>query len=89
MPLAAHMQAGRRRGEATRELAPGSTVLLYTDGLIERRDQPLDEGMTRLQAALAAPTDGEPLTSALVRSLGGAEHDDDVCLLAARIGGRG
>ncbi|MEA2354348.1 MAG: phosphoserine phosphatase RsbU/P [Solirubrobacteraceae bacterium] len=89
MPLAAHMQTGRPRGEATRELAPGSTVLLYTDGLIERRDQPLDEGMTRLQAALAAPTDGEPLTSGLVRSLGGAEHDDDVCLLAARIGGRG
>ncbi|MCA1690376.1 MAG: serine/threonine-protein phosphatase [Actinobacteria bacterium] len=53
MPLAAHLQAGRPRGEATCELAPGSTVLLYTDGLIERRDQPLDEGMTRLQAALA------------------------------------
>ena len=38
---------GRRRA------APGSTLLLYTDGLIERRDRDLDEGMARAVAVLA------------------------------------
>jgi sigma-B regulation protein RsbU (phosphoserine phosphatase) len=90
LPLAAHMQAGRRRAEATRVLTPGTTVLLYTDGLIERRDRPLDDGMTDLLGALADPgSDGEPLTSRLIRTLDGPAPDDDVCLLAARLGGSG
>ncbi len=36
--------------EATAVLDPGSTVLLYTDGLIERRGISLDEGLVTLQA---------------------------------------
>ena len=38
----------------------GATLLLYTDGLVEGRDLPLDEGIARLKAALAELAD-EPL----------------------------
>jgi GAF domain-containing protein len=36
------------RGEPTAEVAAGATVLLYTDGLVERRDSDVDEGIARL-----------------------------------------
>ena len=35
------------RPEADVVLSPGSTLLLYTDGLVERRDEVIDEGMAR------------------------------------------
>jgi PAS domain-containing protein/anti-sigma regulatory factor (Ser/Thr protein kinase) len=37
-----------RPAAATADLPPGSLVLLYTDGLIERRTEPIDEGLARL-----------------------------------------
>ncbi len=36
-------------------LGPGATAVLYTDGLVERRDADLDEGITALESALAGP----------------------------------
>ena len=74
------------RPEAELTLAPGSTVLLYTDGLIERRRESLDAGMDRLLAATAAHRDAglAGLLATLVRELRDPEHVDDVCLLAAR-----
>ena len=39
---------------------PGSTLLLYTDGLIERRDRDLDDGMARAAAVLAEGRDLAP-----------------------------
>jgi serine/threonine-protein kinase RsbW len=70
------------------ELDAGTTVLLYTDGLVERRDAPLDAGLERLTTAAAERRDAAPaqLTADLARTLHDATHPDDVCLLAARIG---
>jgi serine phosphatase RsbU (regulator of sigma subunit) len=44
------VQPDAPRGEAEITLHRDAVVLLYTDGLIERRDQPLDDGLHRLKA---------------------------------------
>ncbi|WP_369390277.1 SpoIIE family protein phosphatase [Streptomyces sp. CG1] len=64
-------------------LGPGATAVLYTDGLVERRDEDLDEGIAALSGALAGAT-GTPqvICDRLVRSAGvTADHDDDVAVL--------
>ncbi|GAA2453370.1 SpoIIE family protein phosphatase [Streptomyces glaucus] len=64
-------------------LSPGSTAVLYTDGLVERRGEDLDEGIAALERALAGAT-GTPqvVCDRLVRSAGvTAGHDDDVAVL--------
>ncbi|MFF7793871.1 SpoIIE family protein phosphatase [Streptomyces sp. NPDC007991] len=64
-------------------LGPGSTAVLYTDGLVERRDADLDEGIAALANALAGAT-GTPqvVCDRLVRSAGVTpDHDDDVAVL--------
>ncbi|MFG2195908.1 SpoIIE family protein phosphatase [Streptomyces sp. NPDC048639] len=63
--------------------APGATALLYTDGLVERRGEDIDEGVAALEQALAGAT-GTPqvVCDRMIRALGvTAEHDDDVAVL--------
>ncbi|MEU5899988.1 MULTISPECIES: SpoIIE family protein phosphatase [Streptomyces] len=74
-------------------LGPGSTAVLYTDGLVERRSEDIDEGLASLERALAGAT-GTPqvVCDRLIRALGvTADHDDDVAVLVlqhpARAGG--
>lgn len=66
-------------------LKPKSTVLLYTDGLIERRALPLNNGMDRLLAEVSAHRDeaAPRLAANIVRAFHDAEHTDDTCLLIA------
>ncbi|MFF9688197.1 SpoIIE family protein phosphatase [Streptomyces sp. NPDC014623] len=67
-------------------LPPGSTAVLYTDGLVERRSEDIDEGVAALERALAGAK-GSPqvVCDRLVRSLGvTAEHDDDVAVLVVQ-----
>ncbi|EMF56267.1 SpoIIE family protein phosphatase [Streptomyces bottropensis] len=73
-------------------LGPGSTAVFYTDGLVERRNEDLDEGIAALERALSGAT-GTPqvVCDRLVRSTGvTADHDDDVAVLVlqhpARVG---
>lgn len=81
----------RRRPEATATLQPGSTLLLYTDGLIERRSVPLTESIARLRAILLAARRlaAEALATRLAETLLAADHEDDVAYLIYRhAGGR-
>jgi serine phosphatase RsbU (regulator of sigma subunit)/anti-sigma regulatory factor (Ser/Thr protein kinase) len=68
-------------------LAPGSTLLLYTDGLVEDRETSLESGLERLRtAALAGPREPEAFCAHIVRRIiGDAPNDDDVALLAVQI----
>ena len=75
------------RVESTVTLERGSTVLLYTDGLVERRGQSLDEGLERLRDALAelGGLPLEQLCDELLRRLLPATRDDDVAMVAVRL----
>ncbi|KPL30856.1 PAS sensor protein [Streptomyces anulatus] len=67
-------------------LPPGSTAVLYTDGLVERRSEDIDEGVASLARALSGAK-GSPqvVCDRLIRSLGvTAEHDDDVAVLVVQ-----
>jgi anti-anti-sigma factor len=69
-------------------LEPGATLLLYTDGLVERRGEHLDAGLGRLTTAAARlqAADPERLTGHLLAEvLADAAQPDDVAVLAARL----
>jgi hypothetical protein len=74
------------RTDHVEELAPGSAVVLFTDGLIERRDESLDRGLERLAASLEElrEPDAEAICDHLLAQLG-TRRDDDVALLVARL----
>jgi phosphoserine phosphatase RsbU/P len=67
---------------------PDDLLVLYTDGLIERRDRDLDEGFAALARA-AGDLHGRPAETACAtlmdRLLPDQEHEDDVCLLVLRV----
>ena len=71
-------------------LAPGSTLLLYTDGLVERRDRDIDVGTAALVDAVAAcaglPLD--ELCDRVLELLFLPDAEDDVAVLAVRIADR-
>lgn len=74
----------RDHGEAVTTIDPGTVLVLYTDGLVERRDETLDEGFDRLVTSAERHRDADPstLASALLADLG--TRSDDVALVVAR-----
>ncbi|MCW2532179.1 MAG: Two component sensory transduction histidine kinase with sensory domain [Blastococcus sp.] len=75
------------RRESLVTLDPDAVLLLYTDGLVERRDQDLDQGLNRLQRTLAdlAGLSLDELCDELLTRMVPASPDDDVALLAVRL----
>jgi serine phosphatase RsbU (regulator of sigma subunit) len=75
------------RAESVVELAPGSTVLMYTDGLIERPGSTLDEGIDRLVCLLAGLARSllEDLCDAVLEGMLHGTPRDDVAIVAVRI----
>ena len=83
------VSAGAGMEEATTELREGDLLVLYTDGLVERRDESLQVGLDRLAAAAqrAGVTDPEVLCEALLGAMvpATATRDDDLAILVARV----
>jgi serine phosphatase RsbU (regulator of sigma subunit)/anti-sigma regulatory factor (Ser/Thr protein kinase) len=73
--------------EARSILDPGATLLLYTDGLVEDRETPLEEGLGRLRdAARGGPEELEAFCSHVMRTvIGTTPCGDDVALLAVQL----
>ena len=67
-------------------LEPGATMVLYTDGLVERRGEAISEGTARLADALAAARDDtlDRVADGIIRRCLTGRLTDDACLLAIR-----
>ncbi|MFC8916847.1 PP2C family protein-serine/threonine phosphatase [Streptomyces sp. NPDC047821] len=69
-----------------RDLTPSDTLLLFTDGLVERRGEDIDVSLARLAALRLPPRAGpRELLDQVVDRLGADGAEDDVAVLAARI----
>ncbi|MFF5158287.1 PP2C family protein-serine/threonine phosphatase [Streptomyces sp. NPDC000348] len=76
------------RPEATVSYAPGDTLVLYTDGLVERRGEDIDAGLNRLTDTLArhARLSPDHLADTLLTRLGVADGGrDDIALITVRL----
>jgi PAS domain S-box-containing protein len=86
LPLAM-LPADWRRSQATATLPPGATLMLYTDGLVERRNQSLDKGIDAAAVTVAEHAQDHPddvadhVMSAMTPAAG---YEDDVAVLIYR-----
>ncbi|WP_190620974.1 SpoIIE family protein phosphatase [Streptomyces venezuelae] len=70
------------------DLPEGALLALYTDGLVESRDHPLEEGLRGLRAALADPVRPlEDVCDHVLNTLDTRHGEDDIALLMARVQG--
>ncbi|GAB6984004.1 hypothetical protein JCM10369A_05280 [Nocardioides pyridinolyticus] len=76
------------RADHALDLGPGATLVLYTDGLVERRGVSLEDSLQRLVEALADRQllSADELCEHLLTEVGGA-IEDDVALLVLRVRG--
>ena len=78
--------AGAAYDTATAVLPAGGTLVLYTDGLVEDRASPIDEGMDHLRRlVLDAPDDVEELCDHVMRGALAGQAHDDTAVLAVRL----
>lgn len=81
LPLGAFSGAGYTASTTT--LTPGSTVLLFSDGLCETRSRSIGEGLEVLRAVLQdGPADLDELLDATIARMTGGHNEDDIAVLA-------
>ena len=84
LPLGTGLEPRYRQSSV--DLPAGSVVVLYSDGLVERRGASIDDGIDALVSVLReAPKDAERLLEHVLENLpAGADRGDDIAILAAR-----
>lgn len=80
--------AGHEYQTATEELLPGDLLLLYTDGMVERRDEDIADSIDILRKVLmgCAGLDPQNALDRIMDAYTPEEHEDDTCLVALAVG---
>ncbi|GHF79114.1 serine phosphatase RsbU (regulator of sigma subunit)/anti-sigma regulatory factor (Ser/Thr protein kinase) [Amycolatopsis bartoniae] len=81
-PIGAVREA--RRQTTVVDLPPGTITCFYTDGLVERRHAPLDQGLEALRAAVDIEPSDKVCAHVMAKLIGEYVPEDDVALLAFR-----
>jgi phosphoserine phosphatase RsbU/P len=82
-PIGSGAAAPRRATEV--DVPEGATVYFFTDGVVERRGEPIDVGLERLRATLIPGSPHRGCTRIMSQLLGDAPPDDDAALLALHV----
>jgi serine phosphatase RsbU (regulator of sigma subunit) len=83
LPIGVGGSSGYR--EMSVSVAPRATLVAFTDGLVERREEVLDAGLSRLKAAATAGRlTLDDLVAMLARDLPYEEHNDDTAIVGIR-----
>jgi PAS domain S-box-containing protein len=85
VPLAVRRKASRPQASVV--LPPGSTLMLYTDGLVERRVVSIDEGIARVSATVAGGMNQavDAVADAVLAEMAPATgYDDDIAIVIYR-----
>jgi len=75
---------GTRRRVTTVKVPPGALLCFYTDGLVERPESPLDEGLASLCQAVTAEAPEDVCASVMAAMVGTESARDDIALLVLR-----
>ena len=78
------VDASAHRPVTTMEIPPGTLLCFYTDGLVERREFPLDEGLARLCRVVMAEPPDAACASVMGAIVGAESVRDDIALLMLR-----
>jgi serine phosphatase RsbU (regulator of sigma subunit) len=78
------VRGGPRPEPITIHFLPGTTLVAFTDGLIEKREQSLDVGLAQLAAAAESSAEPDDLIARLVTALASRDQEDDIAVLAIR-----
>ena len=72
---------GAQRQTATLDITPGTLMCFYTDGLIERRDRPIDHSLARLCQAVTPQPPEAACAAVMAAMVGSQAARDDIALL--------
>jgi sigma-B regulation protein RsbU (phosphoserine phosphatase) len=78
------LESGLRRSPTTISLLPGAVLILYTDGLFERRGEDIDVGLARLRSVVTADDPEVVCRTVMHEMVGYYRPEDDIALVALR-----
>jgi serine phosphatase RsbU (regulator of sigma subunit) len=81
-PIGSHLST--HHVDVVHALLPGTTVACFTDGLVERRDEPIDVGLERLRAAFHCGEPENVCNDVMAHVIGSRSVQDDTALLVFR-----